>query len=156
MPLISMEISKCHARFDALAGYVSSPLLLLLRGYWGWQFMQTGWGKLMNLQRTAEFFGNLGIPLPELNAIAAGGVECFGGVLLMMGLAARVVSVPLAFTMAVAYVTADREALRLIFSDPDRFTAAAPFMFLLVSLIVLAFGPGAVSLDRVLLKKRTV
>ena len=33
--------------------------------------------------------------------------------------------------MIVAYVTADYEALMSIFSDPDKFVAAAPFPFLL-------------------------
>jgi putative oxidoreductase len=90
-----------------------------------------------------------------LNALVAGAVECFGGLLLLAGLGARLVSVPLAFTMAVAYVTADREALAAIFSDPDKFTGAAPFLFLLASLLVLAFGPGRFSLDAVWLKTKT-
>jgi putative oxidoreductase len=90
-----------------------------------------------------------------LNAVMAGGTECVGGALLVVGLGSRLVSVPLAATMIVAYVTADNEALRAIVSDPEKFTSAAPFMFLLVALIVLAFGPGTFSLDRVLLKKKT-
>jgi hypothetical protein len=49
--------------------------------------------------------------------------------------------------MIVAYVTADYEALTSIFSDPDKFVAAAPFPFLLSALVVLAFGAGAFSLD---------
>jgi len=150
---MGMEIFKWNARFEVLADYLRSPLLLVLRLYWGWQFAQTGWGKWMNLERTAEFFGGLGIPMPKLNAVVAGGVECVGGVLLIAGLASRWVSVPLAVTMIVAYVTADNEALRSVFDDPERFTSAALFMFLLVALIVLAFGPGAFSLDRVLIKK---
>ncbi|HVJ56484.1 MAG TPA: hypothetical protein VM574_01480, partial [Terrimicrobiaceae bacterium] len=44
-------------------------------------------------------------------------------------------------------VTADYEALTSIFSDPDKFVAAAPFPFLLSALLVLAFGPGAISVD---------
>ena len=32
--------------------------------------------------------------------------------------------------MVVAYITADREALFSIISNPDKFTAAAPFTFL--------------------------
>jgi putative oxidoreductase len=150
---MSMETSKCYTRFETMADYLRSPLLLVLRGYWGWQFAQTGWGKLMNLERTAEFFGSLGIPLPKLNAVMAGGVECVGGALLLAGLGARLVSVPLAATMLVAYVTADNEAVREIFSDPEKFTSAAPFLFLLVALIVLAFGPGTFSLDHMILKK---
>jgi putative oxidoreductase len=153
---MSMEITKYHGRFEAVADHLRSPLLLALRGYWGWQFAQTGWGKLMNLERTAEFFGSLGIPLPMLNAAMAGGVECIGGALLLVGLGARLVSVPLAATMAVAYVTADAEAVRAIFSEPEKFTSAAPFMFLVVTLIVLAFGPGALSLDRMLATKSGV
>jgi putative oxidoreductase len=150
---MSMELSKWYARFEAAADYLRSPLLLVLRIYWGWQFAQAGWGKLVNLERTAGFFESLGIPMPKLNAIVAGGVECVGGALLVVGLASRLVSVPLAFTMIVAYATADNEALRAIFSDPEKFASSAPFLFLLVTLIVLAFGPGAFSLDRVLLKK---
>ena len=98
----------------------------------------------------------MGIPLPKLNALMAGGVECVGGALLVVGLASRLVSVPLAVTMIVAYVTADNEALRAVVSDPEKFTSAAPFLFLLAALIVLAFGPGALSLDRVLIKKTEI
>ena len=150
---MSMVISKNYRRFEAGADYLRSPLLLVLRVYWGWQFAQTGWGKLMNLSRTTGFFESLGIPLPKLNALIAGGTECVGGALLVLGLASRLVSVPLAVTMIVAYVTADNEALRALFHDTEKFINAAPFMFLLVALIVLAFGPGAFSLDRVLMRK---
>jgi putative oxidoreductase len=49
--------------------------------------------------------------------------------------------------MLMAYITADKEALHSIFSDPDKFTAAAPYVFLMASLIVFIFGPGVFSLD---------
>ena len=49
--------------------------------------------------------------------------------------------------MTVAYITGDREALLSIFSDPDKFSAAAPFTYLMASLIVLIFGSGLFSLD---------
>ena len=65
----------------------------------------------------------------------------------MVGLCSRLVAIPVAFTMIVAYVTADFEALSSVFSDPDKFIAAAPFPFLLASLLILAFGPGAISID---------
>lgn len=150
------RISSLRLRFEVLADFLRSPVLLVLRVYWGWQFAQTGWGKLMHLEKTAGFFANLGIPAPQLNAILAGGTECFGGILLVVGLWARVVSVPLIFTMGVAYATAEREALRAIASDPDKFTSAAPFLFLLVAAIVLTFGPGTFSVDRLLNRKELV
>lgn len=148
-----MNISSRHERFQKGADYLQAPLLLVVRVYWGWQFAQTGWGKLMNLDRTAGYFESLGIPLPKVNAIMAGGTECLGGALLVAGLFSRVASVPLIATMLVAYATADREALMAIVSDPEKFTSAAPFLFLLAAVIVLAFGPGAFSLDRLLTKK---
>jgi putative oxidoreductase len=52
--------------------------------------------------------------------------------------------------MIVAYITADREALLSIFSDPDKFYAAAPYTFLIASLIILIFGPGKIALDTLL------
>jgi putative oxidoreductase len=52
--------------------------------------------------------------------------------------------------LIVAYITADREALFSIFSDPDKFYAAAPYTFLVASLIILLFGPGKFALDTVL------
>lgn len=152
--LTGMNFSSVVQRFEKAADNLQSPLLLAVRLFWGFQFARTGWGKLMNLDRTAEFFASINIPAPKLNAIMAGGTECLGGVLLMLGLFSRIASVPLVVTMLVAYVTADRETLMAIVSEPDKFTSAAPFLFLFASVIVLAFGPGAFSLDRVLAGRR--
>lgn len=142
-----MNLRATLDTFDRLAAHLQSPLLFAVRLYWGGAFAQTGWGKLMNLDRTAEFFASLSLPAPKLNAVAAGATECFGGVLLLVGLFARPAALPLAFTMVVAYATADREAVQAIFSDAEKFTSAAPFLFLFASLLVLAFGPGKWSLD---------
>ena len=126
---------------------LQSPLLLAMRLYWGWQFFQTGKGKLMNLDRTASFFQSLNIPHPHLNAIMAGSTECFGGLCLLLGLGSRVLTIPLIFTMIIAYVTAESDALHAIFSASDKFVTATPFEFMLTAIIVLVFGPGKFSLD---------
>ena len=52
--------------------------------------------------------------------------------------------------MVVAYLAADRAALFGVLSNLEAFQKADPFMFLLVSVLVLAFGAGAVSLDRLM------
>lgn len=142
-----MQLRPLLAKFDSVASGLQSPLLLVIRLYWGLSFAQTGWGKLMNLDRTAGFFESINIPLPKLNAIAAGSTEFLGGLLLALGLFARPAAVPLLFTMIVAYATAHREELAALFSEPDKFVTAAPFLFLLASLVVLVFGPGKLSLD---------
>jgi putative oxidoreductase len=134
-------------RFNRLSVCLQSPLLLAIRLYWGWSFFQTGKGKLLHLGRTAAYFGSLGIPLPKLNVVLAGGTECLGGLLLVIGLFSRVASLPLVFTLSIAYLTAEHEALHAVFSDPDKFTGATPFLFLFAVVVVLAFGPGKFSLD---------
>jgi putative oxidoreductase len=127
-----------------------SPFLLAVRLYWGWQFMQTGWGKLTDIGKVIGFFTDLGIPAPALNAYFVSALEFGGGVLLFLGLGSRLIALPLVIDMIVAYITADREALFSIFSNPDKFTAAAPYTFLIASMIVLIFGPGKISADALL------
>jgi putative oxidoreductase len=126
---------------------LQSFFLLFVRLYWGWQFFQTGWGKLHNLPHVVQFFTSLGIPAPALNAYFVTGLECFGGILLAVGLGSRLIAVMLAADMLVAYITADRAALLSIFSSPEDFYAAAPYTFLIASLIILIFGPGRFALD---------
>jgi len=119
------------------------PLLLALRLFIGWQFFVTGLGKLKNIPHVVEFFTSLGIPMPELNARFVASLECFGGLLLLVGLAARLIAIPMTINMIVAYITADRAAL----SSADAFTSAAEFPFLLITAIILVFGPGLFSID---------
>jgi putative oxidoreductase len=148
-----MQLRPVLAKFDSAASLLQSPLLLVIRLYWGLSFVQTGWGKLTHLEKTTAFFTDLGLPQPKLNAIAAGSTECLGGLLLALGLFARPAAMPLIFTMLVAYATADSEALHAVFHEPDKFVTAAPFLFLLAAVVVLAFGPGRLSLDALLSRK---
>ena len=67
-----------------------------------------------------------------------------------MGLGSRLIGLMLAFDMLVAYLTADQEALRSIFSNPGKFYNADPYTFLFASLLILIFGPGRFALDYVL------
>jgi putative oxidoreductase len=147
MSSLQQFIRRAYELLVVAANYLQAPLLFAVRVYFFWQLFLAGKGKLLNIERTAEFFESLKIPLPVLNAYQASAIECFGGLLLVVGLCSRLVAIPVAFTMIVAYVTADFEALTSIFSDPDKFVAAAPFPFLLAALLILAFGPGALSID---------
>jgi putative oxidoreductase len=60
------------------------------------------------------------------------------------------IAVPLVIDMLVAYIAADRQALFSIISNPDKFTGAAPYNFLIASFILLIFGPGKASVDALL------
>ena len=151
---IQMKLAtKLYNLLIAAASSLQSPFLLLVRLYWGFQMMQTGWGKLHNLAKVTDFFTSLGIPLPALNAPFIVGLEFLGGILIMLGLGSRFVALLLTCDMAVAFAAADKEALFSIFSDPDKFYAAAPYTFLVAFLVVLIFGPGRISIDALLAKK---
>jgi putative oxidoreductase len=140
-------IDSAYSWFLRLANLCQHPFLLAVRLYWGWQFFQAGWGKLQDISKTVDFFTSLGIPAPVLQAHFIAWLETGGGILLMLGLASRLIAVPMAIDMIVAYVVADKEALHSIFSDPDKFTGAAPYNFLFVFLLILFLGPGYLSLD---------
>lgn len=141
------KLSALYRTYGKAASWLQSPLLLLIRLYWGWQFMQTGWGKLQHLDRVIGFFHSLGIPFPGINAPLVAGMEFFGGLLLILGLGSRLIGLILTFDMLVAYWTADRLAFSSVFSNPGRFYNADPYTFLFASLIVLIFGAGLFSLD---------
>jgi putative oxidoreductase len=143
-----MQLAEKYYRLLVrVSSSLQSPFLLAVRLYWGWQFMQTGWGKLTDINKVVGFFTDLGIPAPALNAYFVSALEFGGGLLLILGLGSRLIALPLVIDMIVAYITADREALFSVFSNPDKFTAAAPYTFLIASLIVLIFGPGKASVD---------
>jgi putative oxidoreductase len=144
------KLVNLHDRFFALVSLLQSPFLLLVRLYWGWQLIESGWGKLHNLPKVTEFFTSLNLPMPAQMAVFISCVEFFGGLFLALGLFSRMTALVLTVNMVMAYVTADREALFSFFSDPDKFAAAAPYVFLIASLIVVTFGPGKFCVDYLL------
>jgi uncharacterized membrane protein YphA (DoxX/SURF4 family) len=79
---------------------------LALRLYLAPVLIQAGYNKISHFEDTAAWFGNsewgLGLPMPELMAALASGTEFVGGALLLLGLATRLVAVPMMVTMLVA------------------------------------------------------
>ena len=133
-----------------VAGTLSFLAPLLTRLVIGQAFFFTGRGKLQNFDGTVQFFASLGIPFPALNAAFVSRLEYYGGILLILGLATRLVALGLGSTMVVALLTADRQvfldALRGV--GEDVLADITPFAYLLFLLWLILFGPGPVSLDR--------
>jgi putative oxidoreductase len=115
----------------------------------GWVFMQSGWGKLHNLENVVGYFDSLGIPAPHLQAPFVAGVEFVGGLLILGGLFTRFVSVPLAITMVVALLTAKREDI----ATAGDLYGAVEFLYLLGFGYLAAFGAGLLSLDEILVRR---
>ncbi len=147
-------ISRLYRRFQFLSATLESPFLLLVRVYWGWQFAQTGWGKLHHLSRVSHFFSTLNIPAPGPTAFFVSALELVGGILLIIGLGTRFIGLLLAIDMFVAYLTTDLTALASIISNPDAFYNDAAYTFLIASLIALVFGAGRFSVDYLIWRRR--
>jgi putative oxidoreductase len=123
----------------------------MLRLSWGWEMLESGYGHLTHIQDTTNFFISLHIPFPKANVIISASIELIGGALMMLGLAARLISIPLLFNFFVAIVTASHDNVVHIFTqDISKIVDDTAYPFLMTSLIILAFGPGLFSIDGVL------
>jgi putative oxidoreductase len=147
-------LHRLHSLLAKIGEFLRSPLLLVIRLYWGWQFFVDGKGKLQNLDKVAANFASWNIPMPKLNVVLAASIQCVCGLMLLAGLFSRFATLALIGVMCVAYATAERVALGAIFRDPDKFVSADPFLFLFASVIVFAFGPGLISLDAIFFREK--
>ena len=138
-----------YEALNKIASSFQSLFLLAVRLYWGWQFAQTGWGKLHHLPKVTDFFASLGIPGPGFMAPAISWLEFVGGIGLALGIGSRFWGLLLAGDMVVAYLTAGRQNLLAILSDPGKFYGDDAYTFLFASALILIFGPGKVSLDAI-------
>ena len=137
-------VERTQARLEKLTKQLSFLGPLLARITLGVVFIGTGWGKLHSLEKVTEFFTNLHLPAPHLQAILVGTTELVGGSLLLVGLGTRLVAAPLAFTMLIAILTAKRDEIDGLSSllGFEELTYLVMFVWLLLA------GAGALSLDR--------
>jgi putative oxidoreductase len=115
----------------------------------GYVFMLTGWGKLQNLDRVTEYFTSLGIPAPHILTPFVSGLECFGGLFLIIGVLTRISAGGLAVTMIVAIITAK-------WAEVDSLHTLLGFeetLFLAIFTWLAICGAGKASLDHLIEKR---
>ncbi len=142
-------MDKIYSFFIKIGSNLQSLFLLFMRITWGHQFLLTGVAKLKDIPETVQLFTKLGIPSPLFHAYEVGILESVGGILLIVGFASRIISIPLVFLMLSALSIAHTEHLsnfRFI-TTPHVLVTQAPYPFLITSLMVFIFGPGLISLD---------
>lgn len=95
-----------YQKFLLVIKHSNGIATLALRLYLAPVLMQAGYNKLSHFDDTAAWFGNpdwgLGLPMPEVMTALAAGTELIGGALLLVGLATRLVALPMMITMLVA------------------------------------------------------
>ena len=159
MKLLSKDFAfESHRRVVGVGAHFQSFVLLALRITWGWQLLNAGYGHLTHVEKTVEAFKGWGIPFPLANVYISGTTELIGGSLLVLGLAARLIAIPLVFNFLVAYATASRATIVQLITGQggtrldayDSFINDSAFPMLILALAIFAFGPGKVSLDHLI------
>ena len=116
--------------------------LLLMRLVLAYGFYGPGMMKWNNMDGIISWFGEMGIPLPGLNAYLAASTEVGGAFLLLIGLGTRIISIPLMIVMLVA-----------IFSVhlPNGFESGnngfeIPVYYLIMLFTLFVYGGGKISI----------
>ena len=148
--MIAARIASVLDRLRSKADKLAFLGPTLARVTVGLVFIGTGWGKLHSIPDVTSFFADLGIPAPGFNARLTAATEFFGGLLVLVGLGTRLASLPLAFTMVIAILTAKRASI-------DGITALVGFeewSYLVFFLWIALAGAGPLSLDALIARIR--
>lgn len=140
---MTTQLQRAITLVDQIAPRIEWLPLALARLTLGWVFLQSGWGKLHNLEGVTNFFVSLGIPAAHLQAPLVAGIEFGGGILLLIGLGTRLAATPLVGVMAAAIATA-------LWSDVEELSdlfGLAEFGYIVLLLGLVVFGAGALSTD---------
>lgn len=145
-----IKVARVISRFfeKMVLTVAQTAFLFFVRCYWGYLFILASLPKWDNMAVTAKKFGEMGIPLAEVNAYVVGSVEMAGGILLIIGLGARFSAFLLTVTMIVALSVAHPGQAAQIFGPNFKvFLQSGPTTYLFASLVILLFGPGKFSID---------
>jgi putative oxidoreductase len=134
---------------DAFAPYA----LTLLRVLVGITFLLHGLPKIQNLAGFTGFVGSLGFPLPSFFAIFIMLLEVVGGLLLIVGLGTRWVSLLFALEMVVTTVLVKASVGFIAPPDAPGTGAELDLLLLASALVLLGYGPGPFSIDQNILKR---
>lgn len=141
-------VDRCNALLkfaDSL--YWLAPLVVRL--FFGYFWLETGWAKLHNLAAFTERFIGWGIPFPAFSAALSAGTEFVAGGLIMIGLLTRLAAIPLIINMVVAIAVV---VIKNVGSFDD-FVELDEFVYILIFFWLLMAGPGKVSVDTLISRR---
>lgn len=143
------QITRLCKLLEPALDKLQSVSLLFLRLILAYGFYEPAKTKWSDIASVAEWFGSMGLPLPTLQAYMAASTEALGVLLLTLGLATRLISIPLIIVMIVAITTVHL---------PHGFSSGnngfeIPLYYMLMLFVLLAHGGGKFSIDYFITKK---
>jgi len=144
------QITKLCKLISPLLEKTQSLSLLFLRLALAYGFYEPAKAKWDDISAIAVWFESMGLPLPTLQAYMAASTEAAGVVLLTLGFATRLISIPLIIVMIVAIVTVH---LGNGFSAGDN-GFEIPLYYMLMLLVLVGHGGGKFSVDNFLPKAK--
>ncbi len=134
--------------FGGFSHWATIPLRLAI----GIIFAAHGWQKFsMGLDGVAQFFGSVGIPLPQVAAFIVAFVELVGGIGLILGVFTRYWALLLSIVMIVAIFTVKLQGGLL--GAGGRPGYEFDLALLAGCIALLLTGPGPISLERVIFSR---
>ena len=150
VPSLVQRAARLGLSLTAALAFLAPLLTRLTVGY---AFLLTGRGKLLDLATFTGFLRDeLHVPFAAAQAPFIAGLEFVGGIALILGIATRLFGAGLLATMLVAILTAERTdfvSAWLPTTEKGPLDIAPYVFFLLLSWLVL-YGPGPLSLDKLL------
>lgn len=122
----------------------ASTLVLLGRVLISIIFIVSGFGKVTDIGGTAGYFGSVGLPMPMITAWVVALLELIGGLAVLVGFQTRIAALLLALFCVASAVVAHFD-----FADQMQSIQFMKNLAMAGGLLVLAaFGPGALSVER--------
>jgi putative oxidoreductase len=146
-------VGTLEQRLGRALDLLRSPVLFVLRGYVSWQFLHSGWLKLTTWDSTLYLFQEeYHVPLlsPQVAAVVGTFSELFWPALLLIGLWSRVSALGVFAVNAMAVL-----AYQQVLLAPGYEAAFAQHVLWgVISFVLLVFGPGSWTIDRLLTSRR--
>jgi len=139
---------KCENIENKLQSLKDLPLLFM-RLALAYGFYKPAMMKWKDIDGIAAWFDGMGMPFPTLNAYMATITETLGFVLLFLGFATRLITIPLIIVMVVAIVTV--HGFEHYDAGENGFEIPLYYIIMLFTLFI--YGPGKFSLQQLFKNK---
>ncbi len=141
---------KLHEILENAGNKLQDSALLFLRLILAYGFYNPAVSKFKNMESVSGWFETMGYPLPHFTAYMVATFEFLGVILLAVGFAVRLISIPLMIIMLVAITTVH---LKHGF-DAGSNGFEVPLYYFIMLFALFAFGSGKYSLTHLICKKK--